>query len=73
MKATVGFFNLHMGWLSLHRGPPVNVPIRRTVHLSSVIPANDIKESIVGHRNVFSPAAKIEPMTSSTEGQCANH
>ena len=50
------------------QGSPVNVPIRRTAHLSSVIPANDTKESIVGHRNFFSPAAGIEPMTSSTKG-----
>ena len=48
---TVGFFNLHRGWLDLHRGHPVNVPIRRTMHLSSVIPANDTRESVFGHRN----------------------
>ena len=51
IEITVGFFNLHRGWLSLHRGPPVNVPIRRTMHLSSVIPANDTRESVFGHRN----------------------
>ena len=34
------FFDLHRGRLSLHRGHPVNVPIPRTMHLSSVIPAN---------------------------------
>ena len=51
IKITVGFFNLHKGWLSLHRGHPVNVPIRRTMHLSSVIPANDTRESMFGHRN----------------------
>ena len=38
IEITVGFFNMHRGWLSLHRGHPVNVPIRRTMHLSSVIP-----------------------------------
>ena len=36
---------------SLHRGHPVNVPIRRTVHLSRVIPANDTRESVFGHGN----------------------
>ena len=45
IEITAGFFNLHKGWLSLHRGHPVNVPIRRTMHLSSVIPANDTRES----------------------------
>ena len=33
------------------QGHPVNVPIRRTMHLSSVIPANDTRESVFGHRN----------------------
>ena len=51
IEITVGFFYLHRGWLSLHRGHPVNVPIRRTMHLSSVIPANDTRESVFGHRN----------------------
>ena len=51
IEITVGFFNLHRGWLSLHRGHPVNVLIRRTMHLSSVIPANDTRESVFGHRN----------------------
>ena len=51
IEITVGFFNLHKGWLSLHRGHPVNVPIRRMMHLSSVIPANDTRESVFGHRN----------------------
>ena len=51
IEITVGFFSLHRGWLSLHRGHPVNVPIRRTMHLSSVIPANDTRESVFGHRN----------------------
>ena len=48
---TVGFFNMHKGCLSPHRGHPVNVPIRRTAHLSSVIPANDTKESVFEHQN----------------------
>ena len=43
---TVEFFNLHRGWLSLNRGHPVTVPIRRTMHLSSVIPVNDTRESV---------------------------
>ena len=51
IEITIGFFNLHRGWLSLHRGHPVNVPIRKTMHLSSVIPANDTRESVFGHRN----------------------
>ena len=33
-------------------GHPVNVPIRRTAHLFSVVPTNDTKESMFGHRNV---------------------
>ena len=41
--------------------------------IDSVIPANDNKECMLGHRNFSSPAAGIEPMTSSTKGQCANH
>ena len=44
IEITVGFFNLH-------RGHPVNVPIRSTMHLSSVIPANDTRESVFRHRN----------------------
>ena len=51
IEITVGFFNLHKGWLSLHRGHKVNVLIRRTMDLSSVIPANDTRESVFGHRN----------------------
>ena len=66
IEITVGFFNLHKGWLSLHRGHPVNVPIRRTMHLSSVIPANDTMESVLGHQIFFWPRAGIEPGTSST-------
>ena len=34
-----------------HRGHPVNVPIRRMMHLSSVIPANDTRESVFGNQN----------------------
>ena len=34
IEITVGFFNLHKRWLSLHRGHPVNVPIRRMMYLS---------------------------------------
>ena len=45
---TAGFFNLHKGWLSLHRGHPDNVPIRMTMQLSSVIPAYDTRESVLG-------------------------
>ena len=51
IKITVGFFNLHKGWLSLHRGHPVNIPNWRTMHLSSAIPANDTKESVFGLPN----------------------
>ena len=34
----------------MHMGHPVNVPIRRTMYLSSV-PANDTRESVFGRRN----------------------
>ena len=36
IEITIGFFYLHKGWLSLHRGHPVNVLIRRTMRFSSV-------------------------------------
>ena len=42
IEIIIGYFNLHKGWLSLHRGHPVNFRIRRMIHLSSVIPANDL-------------------------------
>ena len=45
------FFNLHKRWLSLQMGHPVNVQIRRTMHLSSVIPANYTRESVFRLRN----------------------
>ena len=51
----------------------VNVSIRWTTHLFSVIPASDTKESMFGHRKFFSSVAGIESGTSSTRGQCANH
>ena len=51
ISITVGFFNLHRGWLSLYRGHPANIPIRSTMHLSSIIPANDTRESVFGHWN----------------------
>ena len=70
LYTTVGVFNLRMGGGG---GAPVNVPIRRTEHLSSVIPANDTKENMVGHRNISSPAAGIKPMTSSNKGQFTTH
>ena len=41
-----------MVWLSLHRGTPVNVPIGRTAHCFHLIPANDIKDSMFGHRKL---------------------
>ena len=43
------------GGLSLHRGHPVNVPIRRTAHLFTVIPANNTKESVFRHLEIFIP------------------
>ena len=46
MWTTVGFFNLHRGWLSLHRGPPVDVPIRRTAHLFSAITPSKVIVSV---------------------------
>ena len=73
MQTTGGLFNLHRVLLSLHRGPPINVPIQWTAHLFSVIPTNDTKESTFGHQNFSLPATGIEPMTSSTKGQCAEH
>ena len=66
---TVGFFHLHKGWLSLHRGHPVNVPIRRSMLLSKSIPANDTRESVFR----LSLWAGIEPGTSSSRGKSANH
>ena len=68
----VSISKLHRGWLSLNKGHPVNVPIRRTMHLSSVIPANDIRKS-GSDTEVSSPLAGIEPGTSSTRGKCHNH
>ena len=42
--------------------------------LFSVIPANDTKESMVGHQNVSSPAVGIEPDNLAAEtSMCANH
>ena len=59
---------------SPYTGPPVNVPIQRTAHLFSVIPANDAKESMFGHQNVSSPAAGIKPDNLAAEASmCANH
>ena len=51
-------------WLSLHRVHPVNVPIQRTAHLSSVSPANDTKVSMFGYKN-FSrcePGSNLSPI-----------
>ena len=45
---TVWFFNLHMVWLSLHRGSPVNITIRRTAHCFHFMPANYMQESMFG-------------------------
>ena len=39
-------------------GHPVNVPIRRTMHLSSVIPVNDTRKSMFGHRLSADDACK---------------
>ena len=42
-----------MSYEEIDRGDspfPVKVPIRWTVHLFSVIPANDSKESMFGHQ-----------------------
>ena len=54
----------------MHRGHPVNVPIRRTAYLSSVIPANATKGKRVRTPKFSSPRAGIEPGTSSTSGNC---
>ena len=55
-RITVAFFNLHRLWLSLHRGPPVNVRIQRTAHCFHVIPANDTNESVFRHRKFPCPS-----------------
>ena len=70
-KLLIGFFNMHMGWLSLHRGHPVNILIRRTVHLSSVIMSNDTMESMLGHK-YSSPQAGSNLCPLAPEA-CANH
>ena len=71
-KTTVGLTST--GGDSPCTGPPVNVPIQRTAHLFSVIPANDTKESMFGHQNVSSPAAGIKPDNLAPEASmCANH
>ena len=71
------FFNKHGGGAdSPCTGPQVNVPIQRTAHLfsTSVIPANDTKESMFGHKNVSSPAAGIKPdILASEASMCTNH
>ena len=46
--STAGFFNLRRGWLSLIRGPPVNVQIRTTAHLFSAMPANPLLQRYTG-------------------------
>ena len=38
-------------YLNYRREHPVNVSIQRTMHLSRVIPANDTRERLFGHRN----------------------
>ena len=50
-RTGVGIFNLHMGWLSLHRGPLVDVPIRTMTHCVHVTPANDMKSRVFGPPN----------------------
>ena len=39
--------------------------VQRTAHLSSVIPANDTRESLFGHRNVLrrEQGKNLEPLT----------
>ena len=68
----------YLGFFNMHRGDSpctgrFQLTFRRMAHSLSVIPANDIKESMNGYQNFSSPAVGIEPMTSSTKGQCANH
>ena len=50
INRTGGFFNLHRVYLSLHRGPPFNVPIGRTLHCLEVMPANDMNERVFGQQ-----------------------
>ena len=48
--------------------------MQRTAHLFSDIPANDTKESKIGHQNVSSPAAGIKPGNLAPEASmCANY
>ena len=54
-------------------GGDVNVPIQRTAHLFSVIPANDNKESVFRHLNFSSLRGGIEPRTFCTRDKCTNH
>ena len=70
IEIVVGFFSLYMGWLSLYRGHPLNVPILRTMHLSSVSRANDTRECPVLTPNFSSIGGEIEPGNSSTRGKC---
>ena len=70
-RTCVGIFNLHRGWLSLHRGPPVNVPIRKTAHCITSFLQMARREAC-WYQQIFL-AAGIEPGTSSTRSQCANH
>ena len=68
----VGFFNLHRVWLSLHRGPPVKVPIRRKAHFSChTCKWHEWKR--VWTPKIPLPKPGIDPGTFSSRGQCAHH
>ena len=60
--SVVDLFNQHMGCLSLHKGHPINVAIRRTVQLSN-LPGQWCQRSMFRPENV-SPRAGIESGTS---------
>ena len=72
-------FNLHVGCLSLHRGPPVSIPVRRTVLcVTSTLPVMLIepvwaqKTSHCAPEN-FPPWAGMGQGTSSIRSWCTNH
>ena len=68
-RSAVGLFSLHRGDFPCTRDIQLMSMIRRTPHLFSESPANDTKEIVFGHRNLFSPQTWIECQT----GKCADH
>ena len=66
-----GWFSLHSGGEGGWGGSSSDVPIRRTAHCFHVMPANDTKESVLGHRNTLDYAYWIDPDTASCRGKCS--